>query len=634
MCSIFGITGQINSPKREKILRNMAQDQLHRGPDDGGFYEDELLAFGHRRLSVIDLSTAARQPMISADNNIVLVFNGEIYNYQILKNDLLAKGHNFTTTSDTECIIHLYEEYGKNAFAKLDGMFAIALFDKKAQKVFLLRDRMGKKPLFYFQSGKILVFGSELSVLKKHGLMPHELDMQSVSDYLSLLYIPCPATIYKDVFKVRPGSLMTFDIATAKLSCEKFYNIQFSEENYPDFETAAANLKELVFEAVRKRLMSDVPIGVFLSGGVDSSITAHIMTRLRAPQKTDAFTIGFDDPAYDERMRARNTARFINELNSNSLIHHEKTVSPSDFSLLEKLVKHYGEPYADASMIPTAILSSFTREKVTVALSGDGADELFAGYDRYFLMSQMRHFNLIPYHLKHWIFSTLSSIIPAGSERTRRARFKRAFDVIAQHSNEQYYRVLDRCRPDFKNQLAGEAFKDELEHLKKNSILEITDTLTSHSTLGKYLEFDQHTYLVGDILTKTDIASMASSLELRSPFLDKDVVDFANSLPMEYKLNGKEKKHILKYAFKDMLPPSVITDSKKGFGVPIANYLRGSWHDQVHDILFNSNKLADSRIFNMDFLKNIWHSHQSCRMDYSYQIWTVLLFALFIENEK
>ena len=501
MCSIFGITGQINSPEREKILRNMAQDQLHRGPDDGGFYEDELLAFGHRRLSVIDLSTAARQPMTSADNNIVLVFNGEIYNYQILKNDLLAKGHNFTTTSDTECIIHLYEEYGKNAFAKLDGMFAIALFDKKAQKVFLLRDRMGKKPLFYFQSGKILVFGSELSVLKKHGLMPHELDMQSVSDYLSLLYIPCPATIYKNVFKVRPGSLMTFDIATAKLSCEKFYNIQFSEENYPDFETAAANLKELVFEAVRKRLMSDVPIGVFLSGGVDSSITAHIMTRLRAPQKTDAFTIGFDDPAYDERMRARNTARFINELNSNSLIHHEKTVSPSDFSLLEKLVKHYGEPYADASMIPTAILSSFTREKVTVALSGDGADELFAGYDRYFLMSQMRHFNLIPYHLKHWIFSTLSSIIPAGSERTRRARFKRAFDVIAQHSNEQYYRVLDRCRPDFKNQLAGEAFKDELEHLKKifgKDDIRITGGYLNNQQLRANNEFARHKLL--DIL--------------------------------------------------------------------------------------------------------------------------------------
>lgn len=632
MCSIFGIIDSNANTVRTAILHKMAADQLHRGPDDGGFFEDDSVAFGHRRLSIIDLSTNARQPMSSTDGNIILVFNGEIYNYPELRKKLIATGHTFTTSCDTECIIHLYEEYGTGAFSELDGMFAIALYDKKEKKVHLVRDRVGKKPLFYFQYGRNLVFGSELSVLKQHPDMPHEYDMQSISDYLSLLYVPCPATVYKNVFKVSPSEILSFDLKKRTLEKSLYFTPDFTVRNNMNFEDSAAELRKLVFAAVKKRLMSDVPVGVFLSGGIDSSIVAHVMTALRAPEQTDAFTIGFDDPVYDERSRAETAARFINTCNNNVLNHHEKTVSPSDFSLLKKLVKHYGEPYADASMIPTALLSSFTREKVTVALSGDGADELFAGYDRYFLTSKLRYFNLLPFPVRHMLFKTLSGIIPGGNERSRNARIKRAFDVISCRSNQQYYRILDRCRNDFKYMLAGPKLKDELSILKQNSITELLDTLNSNSTVGKYLEFDRKTYLVGDILTKTDIASMANSLELRSPFLDRDVVDFADSLPFEFKMQKGSKKHILKYAFKDMLPPSVFTDSKKGFGVPIANYLRNSWHDEAEKILFHSDTLQNSGIFDLAFLQKVWQMHMSGKKDYSYQIWTVLLFALFAEN--
>lgn len=631
MCSIFGITDSDNSEKRSLIIRKMAADQIHRGPDDGDFYEDDTIALGHRRLSIIDLSSAAKQPMSSSDGKIIITFNGEIYNYQSIRRTLIDKGHHFITSSDTECIIHLYEEYGTACFSKLDGMFAIALYDKEKQFLYLVRDRVGKKPLFYFQYNKNLAFASELSALKQHDRMPKELNMQSVSDYLSLLYVPCPATIYKSVFKCAPGEMISFDLTERKLNKTKYFIPDFSVNKNSDFDKCAAELRELVFEAVRKRLMSDVPVGVFLSGGVDSSIIAHVMTRLRMPQKTDAFTICFDDPAYDERSRAENTAHFINSCNSNSLIHHKKTVSPSSFDFLRKLIKHYGEPYADASMIPTAILSGFTREKVTVALSGDGADELFAGYDRYFLMSKIHYFNLLPHAVRKTIFNTLSRLLPSGHERSRTARIKRAFDVISCAENMQYYRILDRCQPDFKKSLANEAFKAELDSLQKNSIIKLMDNLSTPSAVGKYLEFDRQTYLVGDILTKTDIASMANSLELRSPFLDKDVISFADSLPFEYKLCGNSKKHILKHAFKDMLPDSVLTDSKKGFGVPVANYLRGAWHDKSAEILFENPTLADCGIFNMQFLQEVWQKHQSGQNDYSYQLLTVLIFALFLD---
>ena len=634
MCSIFGIINEKCGSSRTDTLHKMALDQLHRGPDDGGFFEDEICAFGHRRLSVIDLSSNAQQPMSSSSGKIVIVFNGEIYNYPNLRKSLQAKGHSFKSSCDTECIIHLYEEYGADGFAQLDGMFAIALYDTEKKVVHLLRDRMGKKPLFYFQKNQTLVFGSELSVLKVHPNMPRELDMQSVSDYLSLLYIPCPATIYENVFKVAPGEMMTFDCRSGNLQKKFYYRLNHTVTSVPSFPECAGKLRELVFKAVEKRLMSDVPVGVFLSGGVDSSIVANVMTKLRAPQKTDAFTIGFEDPSYDERTRAKHTAMFINLQNSNALVHHEKIVSPADFSLLRKLVKHYGEPYADASMIPTYLLSKFTRETATVALSGDGADELFAGYERYFLMSKMRYFNLLPHPIRFMIFKTLSSIIPSAHERSAKAKIKRAFDVISCRSNLQYYRILDRCQPDFKMQLAGAAFKDKLADLKQNSILELADTLSSTSAVGKYLEFDQHTYLVGDILTKTDIASMASSLELRSPFLDREVVDFANQLPFCYKFYKNDKKHILKQAFKDMLPDSVLSDSKKGFGIPLASYFRGAWHDEAENILLHSEILQQSGIFNTNFIKNIWQAHQSSRQDYSYQLWTVMLFALFLESES
>lgn len=633
MCSIFGIINSENSEKRGDIIRRMALDQHHRGPDDGDFFENEIAAMGHRRLSIIDLSDAARQPMSSSDGKIVLVFNGEIYNYQILRKNLIELGHTFRTSSDTECIIHLYEEYGKNGFSQLDGMFAIALYDKEKKQVFLLRDRVGKKPLFYFQNSGTLVFASELSALKQHDKMPHELDMQSVSDYLSLLYVPCPKTIYKNVFKVNPSEMLTFDIDSKTLSSEKYFTPDFRINYSADFEKSSAQLRELVFEAVRKRLMSDVPVGVFLSGGVDSSIIANIMTQLRMPSKTDAFTIGFDDPVYDERDRARNTAALINQSTDNSLLHHEKIVSSSDFSLIRNLVRHYGEPYADASMIPTALLSKFTREKVTVALSGDGADELFAGYDRYYLMSKIRYFNILPYAVRKIIFNIMSNIIPSGNERSSHARIKRAFDVISTKENQQYYRLLDRCKSDFKNQLADGIFKEELQSLKQNSIVELLDNLHTADAVGKYLEFDRRTYLVGDILTKTDIASMAYSLELRSPFLDRDIIAFADTLPFAYKLAGNDKKHILKYAFKDMLPDSIINGAKKGFGIPVASYLRTAWKNDAENILFNSSALTDCGLFNQNFLREIWQKHQNLQYDYSYQLWTVILFAIFLENE-
>ena len=394
MCGIAGIINFNGKPVPEDILIRMNDAQAHRGPDEQGILIDRNVGLAHRRLSIIDLSQG-HQPLGNEDGSIQIVFNGEIYNCLELRSNLEQRGHIFKTHCDTEVIVHLYEEYGAACTGRLAGMFAFAIYDSVRRKMLFARDRLGKKPLFYFKNSECFLFSSELGGMKMHPAMPSELNLQAIHDYLSLQYIPCPDTVFKGVCKLPPAHYLELDLESGRTVLERYWRADYSAKTDLSFEDAVIKLRKLLFTAVERRLMSDVPLGAFLSGGLDSSIITGIMSRLsKQPVKT--FTIGFNDPKYDERNYARAAAEAINRQADCPLEYHEKVVDQNDFPVLEKLVDHYGEPYSDASMLPTFLLSKFTREKVTVALSGDGADEVFAGYERYLLIKYSQMLDVIP----------------------------------------------------------------------------------------------------------------------------------------------------------------------------------------------------------------------------------------------
>ena len=630
MCGIAGIINHSGCFSEDEILNAMCGSMRHRGPDGHGRYAAPGVLLGHRRLAVIDLAGGA-QPLYSEDKSLVLVINGEIYNFRELRGELESKGHTFATSSDSEVLLHLYEDLGVSFVSRLDGMFAFALYDTLKKQLILGRDNMGKKPLYYFFNGATLVFASELAALKCHPAFPRELDHDALADYFSLLYVPQPGTVYKSVRALPPGHIMTFDCATAQQKLSPFWKADFSHKITGSKEELAEELRRLVFKAVEKRLAADVPTGVFLSGGIDSNITAAVAAKLLQGQSCRAFTVGFSDAAYDERELARKGGAFISSQNGGNLLHRFREVETGDFSLLQELTSHCGQPYADSSILPTALLSSFAREEITVALSGDGADELFGGYERYLAMALAEKFTRIPFALRRGALGAVS-LLPEGGERSFSGRLRRFLRISCAPENERYFAIIDRCTENMRRTLFTPAFRNSLSRTGAESFHFHTGALTTPCPRERFSETDIATYLPGDILPKADISSMANALEVRSPFLDRDVVKFATALPWELKLAGKVRKSLLKEAFKDMIAPEILHAPKKGFGVPVASLLRNKWRNAASEILFDT-ALSGTGIINPAAVSTLWNQHLSGKKDHSYILWELLVFGLFLAGE-
>ncbi|MBE6387729.1 MAG: asparagine synthase (glutamine-hydrolyzing) [Lentisphaerae bacterium] len=632
MCAITGIIKFDNSCDPHKTVKDMTDAVIHRGPDDSGFFVDENVAFGHRRLSVIDID-GGKQPMYNEERDVVVILNGEIYNYRELRADLEATGHVFSSESDTEVIVHLYETMGRQFVSLLNGMFSFALYDMRRKIVLLGRDRLGQKPLFYFQNGGTLVFASELAALKRHPDMPRDLDINAISDYLSLLYIPGAATVYHNVRRLSPGCTLEYQLSTGSVSVLSYWQMIYTFKcSELSIEEAASELRRRVENAVERRLVSDVPLGVFLSGGVDSSIITALTARKLGGLPCKAFSIGFADRKYDERNQAREFVSYLKNCKLN-IEHFEKQVNPCDFELLRTLCSHFGEPYADASALPTALLSRFARERVTVALSGDGADELFGGYERYHAMRIFSRFSTAPAGLRRAGFGMLQKLLPDAGERTFSGRARRFFKLLSSNTPERaYFDLLDRAPQELKKKLFLAKAPGIYRHDSSEVFRRAFRTLSGKNEHELCSELDIVTYLPGDILPKVDITSMSCALEVRSPFLDREVAEFAARLPWEYKQYKRERKRILKEAFKDIVPAEMFDRPKRGFGVPVAAWLRGAWKEQAYETLFNGRLVADYADKNA--LLQIWKQHQSRKHDWSYLLWSLLILELFLSSES
>lgn len=625
MCGIAGIIQFDGMPVSREILTRMADGFVHRGPDDSGVWSDGNAGLSHRRLAVIDLH-GGRQPMCDAAANTYVCFNGEIYNHTELRRHLERRGVAFRTQCDTEVLVHLYNEYGVDMLSRLNGMFAFALIDRQRRSLLLARDRLGQKPLFYYATPGRLVFASELQALRFGPSFPNRICEQALHDYLTLQYTPSPATIFAGVEKLPPAAVLTAALDAAdSVAVTHYWRPAWVPKTREPFAECARHLRTLVEKSVQRRMMADVPLGAFLSGGVDSSIIVGIMARQSdIPVKT--FTIAFSHPRYDERRFAAAAAdAFATE-------HHENQIDPPDLQVLSKLVRHAGEPYADASIVPTYLLSRFTRQHVTVALSGDGADELFGGYWRYRLMRLLQVADVVPGQLRRKLArATASCLTDGGSgERTFAARMQRICRAFAAPAHERYLTMISRISDADQRDLYG----PRMRAAPLNPTARWLDEHISPDSLRTgELEaaLDLHTYLPCDILPKVDIASMAASLEVRSPFLDPHVVEFAASLPWHYKQHYARRKRILLSAFRELLPPLQKRRGKAGFGVPIADWFRTAWKDPLRNVLLDS-RAAERGFFDPTAVERLIGEHLRSEHDHSGVLWSLFVFELWCDQ--
>jgi asparagine synthase (glutamine-hydrolysing) len=623
MCGICGIYE--TTPEKivqRSTLKAMADTIRHRGPDDDGFYTCGGVGLAHRRLSIIDLE-GGHQPLANEDETVWIVFNGEVYNFEELNRRYLSTGHQFRTRSDTETIVHLYEELGEACFAEMRGMFAIALWDARRKRLVLARDRLGKKPLYYAWDGHRLLFGSEIKALWKAGGVSKEIDLEALSDYFSYLYVPAPKTIYKHVRKLRPAHYLVADQSGIRET--PYWDIRFDQtRRLSEGEWCEAFLAEYR-TAVKSRLVSDVPLGAFLSGGVDSSSVVALMNEFQPPVTT--CSIGFSREAYDESGDAR---RFAEGLEAN---HFEEIVEPHAIDLVSKLAWHYDEPFADSSAVPTYYVSKVARQHVTVALSGDGGDENFAGYRRYKLtMWEDRIRSFVPTPLRRNVFGPLGRMYPKLGWAPRVVRFKSTFESLSRLSPiEGYYYGISSCPPAMKSRLLSADIRRHLNGYDSADVLRYHyDRADGADPLSRIQYVDMKTYLVDDILVKVDRASMANSLEVRCPLLDHKLMELIAQIPPGLKLNNGTGKYIFKKALERVLPRDVLTRKKKGFAMPVAEWFRGELRNFAHDAMFE----RQDGILNRPFLMKCWQQHQRGQRDWSALLWSVLMFKAWQEVDR
>ena len=624
MCGICGLIDYRNSLRNgEEALVRMRDAMVHRGPDDKGVYVNKSTIFaglGHRRLSIIDLSPAGHQPMANEDGTAHIVLNGEIYNYRELREDLESNGHKFKSNTDTEVAIHLYEEHGKECVKFLHGMFAFAIWDDKKQTLFLTRDRVGKKPLFYYYRDGSFCFASELSALIQGGIIKKEINNQAIDHYLTFGYIPAPLAIYNGVFKLPPAHSMTLD--DKGLRIEKYWSLDFSKKIEISEKEAAAESLRLLEDAVKIRLNSDVPLGAFLSGGIDSSVVVALMSRLSG-RKVKTFSIGFDEGEYNELKYARLIAgRFGTE-------HNEFVVKPHAIDILPLLVERYGEPYADSSCVPTYYVSRETKRYVTVALNGDGGDELFGGYERYQAMAFSELYQGFPGILKKMV-SGINALLPDSINPKNRIRnFKRFLNVIDMPAAERYLRWIGIFDTGIKDKLYSPDFNNKIYISGTSGFLSPYFNVSAGlDIIDRAIAADTNLYLPYDLLVKVDIASMANSLEARSPFLDHRLMEFAASLPADYKVRGLVKKYILKKAIEGLIPRENIYRRKMGFGLPVGDWFRLDMKDFLCETLLSKRSLGRG-YFEPEIVTGIVKQHIEGRADWTYRLWALLMLELW-----
>jgi len=621
MCGIAGLFDLAGYRDFDRaLLGRMNQSQYHRGPDEGGEFVEPGIALAHRRLSIIDLSSG-QQPMHSADGNVCVVYNGEIYNFRELAAELVQLGYQFRTHCDTEVILYAWQEWGRACVERFRGMFAFALYDKARLSLFLARDRLGIKPLFFsVLEGTTLVFGSELKVLKAHPQLPRQLQPQAVEDYFTLGYVPEPKTIYRGVYKLRPGHTLLLERGKPVPEQKEYWDIPFKPVTVGTEPELCEELFSRMREAVDIRLVAEVPLGAFLSGGVDSSAVVAAMAQLQ-DDPVNTCALGFDVPEFDETDYARQVAQ---RYHTN---HLERTVASDDFDLLDLLAGLYDEPYADSSAIPTYRVCQLARERVTVALSGDGGDENFAGYRRYrWHMNEERLRGALPLGIRKPLFGALGRLYPKLDWAPRVFRAKTTFESLARNSVEAYLHSVSLTSEQQRQAMFSDAMRRELQGYRAvETFNHYAERSPTDDPLSLIQYLDMKTYLVGDILTKVDRASMAHSLEVRVPLLDHKFVEWVSGLPVSSKLRGQEGKYILKKALEPHLPNDVLYRQKMGFGVPLGKWFRGPLKQRLRESLLEGG-LAQTGIFNQAYLKKLVDEHQSGLREYSAPLWSLLMF--------
>ncbi|MDK6078683.1 XrtA/PEP-CTERM system amidotransferase [Massilia varians] len=625
MCGIVGILDTRGArPIEREALRRMNESQHHRGPDEGELYLEPGLGMGHRRLSIIDIATG-QQPFRSADGSMTLVFNGEIYNYRTLRDELVAQGHVFRTKSDTEVIMQAYQAWGEECVHRLRGMFAFALFDRNKQLMFMARDHVGVKPMFYsLLPNGLFVFGSELKSIMSFPELSRELNPRAVEDYFAYGYVPEPNTIYHNAFKLSPGHCITLRIGDTQVSPRRYWDLPFNVQPKRPQQDIERELIERLRECVGSQMESEVPLGAFLSGGVDSSAVVAMMAQ-QDDKPVQTCSIGFDHPDYDESIYANEVAQ---RYRTN---HFSQIVDQDDYGLIDTLARLYDEPFADSSAIPTYRVCQLARQRVTVALSGDGGDENFAGYRRYrFAMAEQRVRDKLPLGLRKPVFGALGRLYPKADWAPRVLRAKTTFEALARDTVEGYFHGVSKMPDRMRDELFSEGFKRRLQGY---SAIEVFRDHAANAptedplSLIQYLDFK--TWLPGDILTKVDRASMAHSLEVRVPLLDHTFVEWASNLPTDIKLGGGEGKYILKKSLEPHLSHDVLYRAKQGFSIPLAAWLRGPLSDKLRAAV-RSPQLLDTGIFNADYLHTMAEQHIASTRDHSAALWQVLMFETFL----
>ncbi len=636
MCGICGVGwGKEEDRIGEDVFDRMVDRLAHRGPDGRGVEylgtPSNGMALGHRRLAIIDLSEQGRQPMCNEDGSLWLVFNGEIYNDEELREPLEQRGHRFRSRTDYEIILHLYEEHGEAFLEKLNGMYAFALYDVPRRRLLLVRDRIGKKPLFYAMIGDRLLFASEMKSLLEVPGFPREIDPTSIDDYLTYQYVPHPKTIYRDIWKLPPGHYGTFE--NGELTIRRYWNPRIDKENRAlEYHEWSKEVRRILTDAVKIRLRSDVPFGAFLSGGIDSSITVGLMQRL-ASQKVRTFSIGFGEEEYDETRYARIASKTF------GTEHERLEVRPDPKDLIDRvlpaLVRQYDEPFGDSSAVPTWYLCESAKRHVTVALSGDGGDELFAGYDRYRAARLGEYADRLPLFLRHFLAGPVMRSIPHSTrQRSPARRLRRFLEGLDMEQSERYLQWIAVFNDARRSRLYADDFRRRLANHAPRDFIDAAFRKTEHrGAVSQASMTDILTYLPCDLMVKTDSASMAHALECRCPILDYRLVELAVRMPAVHKMHGRTGKFILRDTFRDILPDAIHKRGKMGFGVPLAPWFRGPLKNHVRDVLLDRRTL-ERGLFRREEIEDLLEEHFEEEFDHAYRIWSLLFLELWFRHDE
>jgi asparagine synthase (glutamine-hydrolysing) len=596
----------------------MCEVIAHRGPDGTGFHFDEHAALGMRRLAIVDLATGD-QPVYNEDEHVVAVFNGEIYNFADLRQTLSGRGHRLRSTGDTECLVHLYEEYGTDMVLQLRGMFAFAIWDRKRGRLLLARDRVGKKPLYWRSEETSIWFGSELKSLERDPRLRRDVDPIALHHYLTYQYVPAPWSIYKGVYKLPPGHLLIWE--RGQIAVRRYWELDSTPRRVTDEEAEEERLRELLLEATRIRMASERPIGAFLSGGIDSSTVVAAMA-MQSPQPVKTFCVGFEDSQYDERRKARIVA------NQYGTDHHELVVTSRLLDVLPRIAWHFDEPFADSSAIPSFYVAQLGRQNVTVVLNGDGGDESFGGYQRYILMERAGRFPDMPRAVAAISARIGDHVVERSDSGSLLRRFGRLMQFTAEPRSQRYARLMSSFTPKWKIEIYSDELRDLLAEVDSYRLLEESLQQSRAATdLGRILDVDIATYLPGDLLVKVDITAMANSLEARSPFLDHHLMEWAAGLPIGLKVRNGKTKLLLKRAVSPWLPREILDYPKQGFDVPLASWLRGELRELAFDVLTDATARRRG-LFRPAVVSDLLHRHIA-GADHSIRLWTLLQLELW-----